>query len=673
MSTDRAPTASPRRVLLPALAAGLAALPVAWLLGARPVAADWIACGACALAQLFFLALAREQRAAFLLLAASVVQGLLAARELEGLRAATLALVPLVLAVAARRAQAAEPPHDARGARTPWTRLAPAPDGPGARLLAASALTLALCAGAVALALLVALLARGGRALLAPEPEPAVAGRTDPAREEARTPARAGGTAGLNGHFPEELRWESSTPIEDDTPLVRVRCEDPGALGGLLYLRGSVQERFTAFGLAPRAGPGRELPRGRSGWIPLAVAPAEERVLEFELEQVPLTSADGEESVLFVPTPLVALERGGARLTADGALFAPLPLDGRLRSRARALERRLERLDGARGVLGAFTPEALELPPARERAAFEAVARRLFRGAPDAATRRARVLAFFRDEFRYEPGLEGAPGLAGLEEFLARRAGICTHFAAAATLLLRLGDVPARVATGFLARPDPSAPELFVATPRGAHAWVEVWDEHHGWVTCDPTPAARSGGSAQPLAEARPRAWWTGSVELLASFLGGEHVSAARLRGTWRELVARFDVRVALVLVLAALALVAAVLGLRRRRAAPDSARRAQGESPAARAAHERLLAALARAGHPRPVARTLRAHAAALAHAPLAPLPLPLLDALEELVERLYRARFGAVAWSADDERLLARTLALLQRPSSSSRSSPT
>jgi len=668
MKADDGTAATSRRALLPALAAGLAALPAAWFLGGRPTPGEWLTFGACGLAQFLFLALAREERAAFLALAASVVQGLLAARELEGPRAAALALVPLVLALAARRAQTAQLPDDPRSLRIPWTRLEPGLDGPGVRLLAASGLALALCAGAVAVALLGALLVRGGRALFAPESS--VAESTESTDADDRARASSGGTAGLTGHFPDELRWESSTPIDDDTPIVTVRTRDADALGGLLYLRGRVQERFTALGLAQRAGPGRDLPRGRSGWLTLEKVPAEERVLEFELEQLPLASADGEESVLFVPTPLVALERGGARLTADGALFAPLPLDGRLRSRARALERRLERLDGARGVLGVLTPEALELPPARERAGFEAVARRLFRDAPDATTRRARVLAFFRDEFRYEPGLEGAPGLEGLEEFLARRAGICTHFAAAATLLLRLGDVPARVATGFLARPDASDPALFVATPRGAHAWVEVWDERHGWVTCDPTPAARSGDRAQPLAEAQARAWWTGSVELLASFLGGEHVSTARLRGTWREFVARFDRRAALTLALGALALVAGLLLLRRRRAVSASARGAQGTSPAERAAHERLLAALARAGHPRPAARTLRAHAAALAHAPLAPLPL-----LEELVERLYRARFGAVPWSADDERCLVRTLKLLQRPSSasSSPSSPT
>jgi len=657
-----------RRELLPALAAGLVALPVAWALGGSPTAGEWLAWTACALVQFLFLALAREERAAFLALAASVVQGLLAARELEGPRAAVLALVPLVLALAARRAQVARLAHDARAARGPWTRLASEPEGAGAHLRAASALAFALCAGAVALALLAALLVRGVHAF-GPRPSaPDGATAAEAARADVGRSTAAGSTAGLTGHFPAELRWEASTPIEDDTPLVRVRTRDADALGGLLYLRGNVQERFTARGLAPRVGEARELPRGRSGWITLAEAPDEERVLEFELEQLPLTSPGGERSVVFVPTPLVALVRGGASLTVDGALLAPLPLEGLLSSRARALERRVELLDGARVRLGEVGPEALELPPANSFAGFEAVARRLFRDAPDADARRARVLAFFRDEFRYEPGLEGAPGLAGLEEFLARRAGICTHFAAAATLLLRLGGVPARVATGFLARPDASDAELFVATPRGAHAWVEAWDERHGWVTCDPTPAARAGGSTEPLAEARPRAWWTGSVELLASFLGGEHVSAARLRGTWRELRARFDAGAALALGLAALAL-GALLVRARRRAAPRAAARARHDAPAARAAHERLLEALARVGHPRPPARTLRHHAAALERSELAPLPL-----LEGLVARLERARFGGVPWSTDDERCLTATLtALDQRPSSSAPSSPT
>src|SRR3712207_8914440 len=53
--------------------------------------------------------------------------------------------------------------------------------------------------------------------------------------------------------------------------------------------------------------------------------------------------------------------------------------------------------------------------------------------------------------FRYdERPAPARPGVAPLEHFLfTGRAGYCQHFSGAMTLLLRMGGVPARVATGF--------------------------------------------------------------------------------------------------------------------------------------------------------------------------------------------------------------------------------
>src|SRR6478609_10295129 len=57
-------------------------------------------------------------------------------------------------------------------------------------------------------------------------------------------------------------------------------------------------------------------------------------------------------------------------------------------------------------------------------------------------------------------------------------------------LLLRLGGVPARVASGFTpGTKDPKTGE-WVVRDLDAHSWVEVWFDGIGWVTFDPTPAA---------------------------------------------------------------------------------------------------------------------------------------------------------------------------------------
>jgi protein-glutamine gamma-glutamyltransferase len=76
-----------------------------------------------------------------------------------------------------------------------------------------------------------------------------------------------------------------------------------------------------------------------------------------------------------------------------------------------------------------------------------------------------------------------------LESFLFRdKRGYCQQFAGAMALLLRMGGVPARVAVGFTdGRQDPSTGHWLVSD-QDAHAWVEVWFPHYGWVKFDPTP-----------------------------------------------------------------------------------------------------------------------------------------------------------------------------------------
>lgn len=649
--------ASPRRELLAPLALGVTAMPIAWLADGRPDTTTWIAAGACALAQLVFFALALEARAALLCLTASLLQALLAAAQLHGPLAAGLVLASLTLVLAAQLELARQANEAALPARVPRSGTSVRPSR-ARRTGAALALALTLCGLAALLALAATALARA----TASEPQEPGGELTAVPDEARRAGERSGRTNGLRGLFPSELRWETGTPVEDDTALVRLRTDAADELGAPLYLRGNVLERFTPQGMAARAvGTSLALDsvRDAEGWSALAPVPAGEEVFEFELEQLPLAMDGRAESVLFTPTRLTALACPGAELDGTRTLWAPLGAEERLTYRARALERRLERCGVGREAdpLDWVLGSALELPPpSAELAEFEAVARRLWRADDEPRLKVERVLAFFHDEFTYELGVSVSPGVPGLSEFLARRAGSCTHYAAAATLLLRLGRVPARVATGFLARPAADEPGLWVATPRGAHAWVEVGLPGLGWVTCDPTPAAAGSGGSSALASASTRSWWTGSVELFAGFLGGERISAARLRGTWSELVARLGARRWLVPA-AALAIVTFVLLRRRLRARRALEQPATQAPPAALSARERLHAALARAGHPRPATRTLREHARALAGEPHAR-----TQGLAEVVERLYRASYGGAPWAPPDEGLLSEVLGRLR-----------
>ena len=78
-----------------------------------------------------------------------------------------------------------------------------------------------------------------------------------------------------------------------------------------------------------------------------------------------------------------------------------------------------------------------------------------------------------------------------LDTFLfADHRGHCQHFSGAMALLLRMGGVPARVAVGFAPGVYDRRNQDFVVTDLDAHAWVEAYFPHIGWVTFDPTPAA---------------------------------------------------------------------------------------------------------------------------------------------------------------------------------------
>jgi len=102
------------------------------------------------------------------------------------------------------------------------------------------------------------------------------------------------------------------------------------------------------------------------------------------------------------------------------------------------------------------------------------------------------------DGFRYDQS--PAPAQYPLESFLFKtRLGYCQQFSGAMALLLRMGGVPARVATGFTTGRHDSAAGTWQVADTDAHAWDEVWFPTYGWVTFDPTPVsapARGGLTA---------------------------------------------------------------------------------------------------------------------------------------------------------------------------------
>jgi transglutaminase-like putative cysteine protease len=224
-----------------------------------------------------------------------------------------------------------------------------------------------------------------------------------------------------------------------------------------------------------------------------------------------------------------------------------------------------------------------------------------------------------------------------LETFLFdRREGYCQQFSGAMALLLRMGGVPARVASGFAPGSLDRERGEFVVRDIDAHSWVEAYFPRIGWVTFDPTPAV-----APPRAQQTGASGGSGDEGDLAG-LGDRSAEAsgrgqaARARGAGgvdRRLLAGG------LALLAALAAGAAVLTRRGRPAVLDPDPRL----------HE-LQVALHRARGGAPPATTLAALEQSLAAAPAAG---PYLQALRG-------ARFGGGAQRPTGEQRAALRRAL-------------
>ena len=73
-----------------------------------------------------------------------------------------------------------------------------------------------------------------------------------------------------------------------------------------------------------------------------------------------------------------------------------------------------------------------------------------------------------------------------VECFATNKVGYCQYYASTMVVLLRMLDIPARLAEGFLpSTPDANGVELIRKS--AAHAWVEVYFPGYGWINFDPT------------------------------------------------------------------------------------------------------------------------------------------------------------------------------------------
>ena len=100
------------------------------------------------------------------------------------------------------------------------------------------------------------------------------------------------------------------------------------------------------------------------------------------------------------------------------------------------------------------------------------------------------VTGYFGANYEYRLGVEIPVDADPLTYFLTEKPPAhCEFFAAGAAILLRLGGVPCRYVTGFVAQERNAIGRYWLARNRDAHAWVEAYDEDEGWILVEATPA----------------------------------------------------------------------------------------------------------------------------------------------------------------------------------------
>jgi hypothetical protein len=153
-----------------------------------------------------------------------------------------------------------------------------------------------------------------------------------------------------------------------------------------------------------------------------------------------------------------------------------------------------------RGVAQGGGATALRASPY---AATYALARQLAAGAHTPYEYARAVEAYLSQGFSYSetPPQRAVP----LASFLTvDRTGYCQQFSGAMALLLRMGGVPARVATGFAPGAYNRSRGEYVVRDYDAHSWVEAYLAPYGWVPFDPTPAAAPAASRASAAATVP-------------------------------------------------------------------------------------------------------------------------------------------------------------------------
>lgn len=75
---------------------------------------------------------------------------------------------------------------------------------------------------------------------------------------------------------------------------------------------------------------------------------------------------------------------------------------------------------------------------------------------------------------------------ASFNEFMQRKVGLCSHYASAVAIILRVKGIPARLVSGYMGGSYNRYADFYLVSQNDAHVWVEAYSEGN-WQRLDPT------------------------------------------------------------------------------------------------------------------------------------------------------------------------------------------
>jgi hypothetical protein len=184
----------------------------------------------------------------------------------------------------------------------------------------------------------------------------------------------------------------------------------------------------------------------------------------------------------------------GIHIDSMTGLHLPYTSSSRIRYSVVSREHRLSPEDRTAAALeyaSAIRDRYLQLPEGSDQ--VRDLARRVTVSAVTPHESITAVLTHLLSGYQYSLDAETTTSLHPIDDFLFRRkTGYCEHYATAMVIMLRTLGIPARLVTGFLATEWNEFGGYYTVRQRDAHAWVEVFYPHAGWITLDPTPTAAS-------------------------------------------------------------------------------------------------------------------------------------------------------------------------------------